>query len=97
MIWIHRYIYLPTLNFIKKTDPNNFLPVDIQKLTASFMTFGYVYIWHSVSFDVFIWAALNFLGITIERLGSVLKRKIDKRLVSEFTLRVGVFISQRAF
>ncbi|CAL8111507.1 unnamed protein product [Orchesella dallaii] len=73
------YIYLPTLKFIRDTDKSNVIPSDVKKLIASFMSFVYVYIWHSLSFDVFVWAALNFLGITIERIGSAIKREVDKR------------------
>ena len=32
-------------------------------------------------FDVLIWSALNFLGITIERIGSYIKRQIDSNRV----------------
>ncbi|ODN02707.1 Protein-cysteine N-palmitoyltransferase HHAT [Orchesella cincta] len=77
------YIYLPTLKFIRDTDKSNVIPSDVKKLIASFMSFVYVYVWHSLSFDVFVWAALNFLGITIERIGSAIKREIDKRTADE--------------
>ncbi|CAG7836736.1 unnamed protein product [Allacma fusca] len=74
-----RYTYLPTLEFFTNIDRQHKINPEFRKLCASLATFIYVYIWHSSSFEVFVWAFFNFLGITIERIGSFLKRKIDAK------------------
>ncbi len=38
----------------------------IMRLTASALTFVFVYIWHGQQESVFWWSVLNFLGITLE-------------------------------
>ncbi|XP_012148819.2 protein-cysteine N-palmitoyltransferase Rasp isoform X1 [Megachile rotundata] len=49
-----RYIYVPLL----KSNYN--------KLFASFLCFTFVFIWHGMQINIFIWAALNFIGLNIE-------------------------------
>ncbi|OXA60436.1 Protein-cysteine N-palmitoyltransferase HHAT [Folsomia candida] len=72
-----KYIYCPSIQKFNSLDPSNIVPSDLKKLAASFITFCYVFIWHSTSFDVLVWTAFNFLGITFERFGSLIKRKMD--------------------
>lgn len=67
LLLFYRYIYKPSLCVISKY--LKLLPVMLHKLTASFATFVFIFIWHGTVWDVFVWSALNFLGITLEHLG----------------------------
>ena len=49
-----RYIYTPLLK-------SNF-----NKLFASFLCFTFVFVWHGMQMNIFIWAFLNFIGLNIE-------------------------------
>ncbi|XP_074097438.1 protein-cysteine N-palmitoyltransferase Rasp-like isoform X2 [Cotesia typhae] len=51
-----KYIYGPIAQY-------NF---PLKKFFASFLTFGFIYIWHGLAQYVFIWSLFNFIGITIE-------------------------------
>ncbi|KYQ57855.1 Protein-cysteine N-palmitoyltransferase Rasp, partial [Trachymyrmex zeteki] len=55
-----RYIYVP----IRKSDRC------FGKLFASFLCFTFVFIWHGIQINIFIWALLNFIGILIENIGT---------------------------
>ncbi|XP_061708959.1 protein-cysteine N-palmitoyltransferase Rasp isoform X1 [Cydia pomonella] len=61
-----KYIYKPSLSAIPRYIN---LPVTILKLTASFFTFIFIFFWHGTVWDIFVWSALNFIGITLEQLG----------------------------
>ncbi|XP_011688364.1 PREDICTED: protein-cysteine N-palmitoyltransferase Rasp isoform X4 [Wasmannia auropunctata] len=54
-----RYIYIP----IRKS--NGYFG----KLFASFLCFTFVFIWHGIQINIFIWTLLNFIGIVIEDIG----------------------------
>lgn len=54
-----RYIYVP----IQKS--NRYFG----KLFASFLCFTFVFIWHGIQLNIFIWTLLNFIGIMIENIG----------------------------
>ncbi|XP_060844324.1 protein-cysteine N-palmitoyltransferase Rasp isoform X2 [Rhopalosiphum padi] len=41
------------------------------KLTRSFMCFAFIFIWHGLSWEVFLWTLFNFIGITLETLARV--------------------------
>uniref|UniRef100_A0A2H8TZR4 Protein-cysteine N-palmitoyltransferase Rasp n=2 Tax=Melanaphis sacchari TaxID=742174 RepID=A0A2H8TZR4_9HEMI len=41
------------------------------KLTRSFMCFTFIFIWHGLSWEVFLWTLFNFIGITLETLARV--------------------------
>jgi D-alanyl-lipoteichoic acid acyltransferase DltB (MBOAT superfamily) len=77
----NRYTYIPTLKYLETKDLEHRVPSEIRKLIASFASFAYVYVWHGVMFDVLVWSLLNFIGITIERAGSYIKRRVDSSLV----------------
>lgn len=63
---IYRYIYVP----IRKS--NGYFG----KLFASFLCFTFVFIWHGIQMNIFIWTLLNFIGIVIEDIGvSISKSK----------------------
>ncbi|XP_078040140.1 protein-cysteine N-palmitoyltransferase Rasp isoform X1 [Augochlora pura] len=51
-----RYIYTPLLK-------SNF-----NKLFASFLCFIFVFVWHGMQINIFIWAFLNCIGLNIENL-----------------------------
>ncbi|XP_015431321.1 PREDICTED: protein-cysteine N-palmitoyltransferase HHAT [Dufourea novaeangliae] len=51
-----RYIYIPLLK-------SNF-----NKVLASFLCFTFVFVWHGMQINIFIWAFLNFIGLNIESL-----------------------------
>jgi len=80
----NRYIYIPMVQWFREVDPQNKLNYELKKFIASFTTFGYIFVWHSITYEVFIWTAFNFLGVTIERIGSAIKRKVDSAVVSFF-------------
>ncbi|XP_055382898.1 protein-cysteine N-palmitoyltransferase Rasp isoform X2 [Condylostylus longicornis] len=39
----------------------------LRKLFASFVTFVFIFIWHGLSYVIFVWSALNFLCVVIEK------------------------------
>ncbi|XP_022181693.1 protein-cysteine N-palmitoyltransferase Rasp [Myzus persicae] len=41
------------------------------KLTRSFMCFAFIFIWHGLSWEVFLWTFFNFIGITLETVARV--------------------------
>ncbi|XP_076247087.1 protein-cysteine N-palmitoyltransferase Rasp [Calliopsis andreniformis] len=49
-----RYIYIPLLKS------------KFNKLLASFLCFTFVFVWHGMQVNIFIWAFLNFIGLNIE-------------------------------
>ncbi|XP_011056628.1 PREDICTED: protein-cysteine N-palmitoyltransferase Rasp isoform X1 [Acromyrmex echinatior] len=55
-----RYIYVP----IRKSNRC------FGKLFASFLCFTFVFMWHGIQMNIFIWALLNFIGIVIEDIGT---------------------------
>lgn len=57
-------------------------PPEFVKLLASFFSFTYVFFWHGVWYTVFVWSALNFLGISVEGVGSFIKRFIETKEVN---------------
>lgn len=79
---VNRYTYVPTLKLLDQIDSRNYVAAEFRKLIASFSSFLYVYVWHSTSYPVFVWAAINFLGITLERMGTYGKRRVNKTYVS---------------
>ncbi|XP_071637799.1 protein-cysteine N-palmitoyltransferase Rasp isoform X14 [Temnothorax longispinosus] len=56
-----RYIYVP----IQKSQKYRYFG----KLFASFTCFTFVFIWHGIQMNIFIWTLLNFIGIIIENIG----------------------------
>ncbi|XP_067205937.1 protein-cysteine N-palmitoyltransferase HHAT isoform X2 [Linepithema humile] len=54
-----KYIYIPT----RRSDGG------FGKLFSSFLCFTFVLIWHGMQTSIFIWALLNFIGVTIEDIG----------------------------
>ncbi|XP_071579104.1 protein-cysteine N-palmitoyltransferase HHAT isoform X2 [Temnothorax nylanderi] len=56
-----RYIYVP----IQKSQKYRYFG----KLFASFSCFTFVFIWHGIQMNIFIWTLLNFIGIVIEDIG----------------------------
>ncbi|XP_063983385.1 protein-cysteine N-palmitoyltransferase Rasp [Diachasmimorpha longicaudata] len=51
-----RYIYVPIAS----------MEIPLKKILASFISFGFVFLWHGVQLFIFTWSFLNFLGLTIE-------------------------------
>lgn len=49
-------IYIPSQN------------LGFNKIVSSFFCFFFVYIWHGIEPYIFIWSALNFLGVTLENI-----------------------------
>ncbi|CAK9817043.1 Protein-cysteine N-palmitoyltransferase HHAT [Anthophora plagiata] len=75
-----RYIYIPLL----KSNCN--------KLFASFLCFTFVFIWHGMQTNIFIWAFLNFIGLNVESLIKSFERSkyylsIQKKYVSRTNIR----------
>ena len=75
-----RYIYVPLLK-------SNF-----NKLFASFLCFTFVFLWHGMQTNIFIWTFLNFIGLNVESLiKSTGKNKyylsIRKKYLSETNAR----------
>ncbi|XP_071447312.1 protein-cysteine N-palmitoyltransferase HHAT [Hetaerina americana] len=52
-----RYIFIPACGERRNLT---------RKLYASFLCFAFVYIWHGTNLYILVWAAMNFIGITIE-------------------------------
>nr|XP_034190018.1 protein-cysteine N-palmitoyltransferase Rasp isoform X1 [Osmia lignaria] len=75
-----RYIYVPLL----KSNYN--------KLFASFLCFTFVFVWHGMQINIFIWAALNFIGLNIESVMKSFGRQkyylsIKKKYLSQINAR----------
>ncbi|XP_008553452.1 protein-cysteine N-palmitoyltransferase Rasp [Microplitis demolitor] len=51
-----KYIYGPIISY----------KFPLVKLIASFLTFGFIYIWHGLRDFVLVWTLINFAGVTIE-------------------------------
>lgn len=45
-----------------------------ERLIASFLCFTFVFLWHGLEMNIFIWALLNFIGLTIESIGKSIGR-----------------------
>uniref|UniRef100_A0A1B6DAC9 Protein-cysteine N-palmitoyltransferase Rasp n=1 Tax=Clastoptera arizonana TaxID=38151 RepID=A0A1B6DAC9_9HEMI len=63
-----------------------------RKLSASFLCFCFVFIWHGMEISVFIWSLLNFIGITLEAVGrsvanSELYKSLQKKTLSPTNIR----------
>ncbi|KAG8228430.1 hypothetical protein J437_LFUL003907 [Ladona fulva] len=58
-----RYIYVPTCGKSRNL---------AKKYFASFLCFGFVYVWHGTTGYIFVWAMLNFIGIAIEGLAKAI-------------------------
>lgn len=41
-------------------------PKTVRKLTASLLTFLFIFLWHGTIRRIFVWSVLNYLGITLE-------------------------------
>jgi len=59
-----RYIYIPTQK------SNGYCA----KLFASFLCFTFIFIWHGIQLNIFIWALLNFIGIVLENIGILIAK-----------------------
>ncbi|CAL7943269.1 unnamed protein product [Xylocopa violacea] len=75
-----RYIYIPLLK-------SNF-----NKIIASFLCFAFVFVWHGMQMNIFIWAFLNFIGLNIESLIKSLEKSkyylnVQKRYISRTNAR----------
>jgi hypothetical protein len=75
-----QYTYIPTIKALDSTDAGKALPRELKKLAASLFAFLYVFVWHGIWFPIFVWAFFNFIGITVENIGSFLKRKLETKL-----------------
>lgn len=58
--FLKMFIYVPS----RKMGLNKFL--------ASFLCFGFVYLWHGTELYILIWAGLNFVGVTLETASATL-------------------------
>ncbi|XP_026667582.1 protein-cysteine N-palmitoyltransferase Rasp isoform X2 [Ceratina calcarata] len=75
-----RYIYVPLLK-------SNF-----NKLIASFLCFTFVFIWHGMQTNIFIWAFMNFIGLNVESSIKSAERSksylnVHKRYMSKTNIR----------
>ncbi|KAG7199248.1 hypothetical protein KM043_018115 [Ampulex compressa] len=59
-MFLVRYIYIPTRT------------LGLHKLFASFVCFTFVFIWHGMQTSIFIWASLNFIGLTVEGIAKLI-------------------------
>lgn len=51
------YLYIPS---------QGAKPSFIAKLWGSALTFGFIFVWHGVSSEVFVWCAWNFISVSVE-------------------------------
>ncbi|KAK5648704.1 hypothetical protein RI129_003596 [Pyrocoelia pectoralis] len=54
------YIYLPTLGTCKFYN----------KLFSSLLCFSFVYVWHGIEYHIFVWTAINCIGVCLENIFS---------------------------
>lgn len=52
----------------------------LNKLVASFISFAFVFCWHGVQKDIFIWVSLNYFGILIELFCNYIYQTYLKRI-----------------
>lgn len=45
-----------------------------RKVFASFVTFGFIYLWHGIYQFVFIWSMMNFVCLQLEQIGRYMSR-----------------------
>lgn len=45
------------------------IPKLVVKMISSLFTFLFIFIWHGITKQIFVWSLLNFLGIILETLG----------------------------
>jgi len=64
IVLFYRYIYKPSGYHSDSVDVGT-------KLTRSFMCFAFIFIWHGLSWEVFLWTLFNFIGITLETLAKI--------------------------
>lgn len=48
------------------------LPETLQKLTASYLSFVFIYVWHGTTWDTLVWTAKHVLCFTLEHLGKAM-------------------------
>ncbi|KOB69107.1 putative skinny hedgehog/sightless/rasp [Operophtera brumata] len=58
-----RYIYRPGYSTVSHCVN---LPKMTYKLSASFVTFTFIFMWHGITWNIFVWSVLNYFGILIE-------------------------------
>ncbi|BES92172.1 MBOAT, membrane-bound O-acyltransferase family [Nesidiocoris tenuis] len=62
-LFLMRCVYKPMCGIRK--------PSLLRRLAASFVSFCFVFLWHGVNRAMFVWSAMNFVGICLESLGKV--------------------------
>ncbi|XP_015593688.1 protein-cysteine N-palmitoyltransferase HHAT [Cephus cinctus] len=77
-----RYIYIPVSG----------MKSPMRKLLASFLCFGFVFLWHGMQTFIFIWSFLNFLGLTVEGIAKTIGKykryiRIERKYLSERNIR----------
>ncbi|PBC25672.1 Protein-cysteine N-palmitoyltransferase Rasp [Apis cerana cerana] len=70
-----RYIYVPLLR------------LNFSKLIASFLCFTFIFIWHGMQTNIFIWAFLNFIGLNIESEKNKYYSNVQKKYLSQVNFR----------
>lgn len=84
-----RYIYRPPGNHSENVNLGT-------KLAKSFMCFAFIFIWHGLSWEVFLWSLFNFVGITLETLARCFGKssyylqyiKVIKIMTVKFTINL---------
>ncbi|XP_050544503.1 protein-cysteine N-palmitoyltransferase Rasp isoform X2 [Daktulosphaira vitifoliae] len=92
------YKFLKTYIYIPSGDISGNVGL-LTKIYRSFLCFAFVFIWHGLSWEVFLWTTFNYIGITIETLAKYigktqvyikyvkgnLQRRNEKRLLALLT------------
>ncbi len=75
-----RYFYLPLIGAFQTRGI-------VPRLFASFSTFCFIWLWHGMNSDLFVWSSLNFIGITFEAVAREISRT---RVIVDCASYVGV-------
>uniref|UniRef100_A0A1Y1LPQ2 Protein-cysteine N-palmitoyltransferase Rasp n=3 Tax=Photinus pyralis TaxID=7054 RepID=A0A1Y1LPQ2_PHOPY len=71
------YIYLPTLRTSQLYN----------KIFSSLLSFGFVYIWHGIEYNILIWTVINYIGICLENICNELVKLAPEVLNSSWRRR----------
>ncbi|XP_035698808.1 protein-cysteine N-palmitoyltransferase HHAT-like [Branchiostoma floridae] len=92
--WLVRYIYWPLGGSRSGL---------LRQIAASIVTFVFVYYWHGASHNLFVWAALQFIGVLLETLTRrfmrlpAVKELEMKYLSAESSRRLRMFLNTGPF
>lgn len=79
-----RYVYKPGFNVLSTYFK---IPKIGYKLIASLSTFIFIFMWHGTVWNIFVWSALNYIGIVLEYSGKAFSETDKYKVFKQKILR----------